>query len=363
MTRPLLPINVGVRSIYRKALRACGSALVWGVVFCLLGDVVAASVPSDNVDSTAPAVAPRPSLSARPTGLKVALNGSGSIAVIYPDIGEPYRSIFLKIIEGIEERARSRVSSFPVGANLDVAALTDELRRQDVRVVIALGRNGLKAAASLNRDISIIAGGIVSAPDAEARGIAVHSLAPDPNLLFDRLKLMMPTARRVFVVYDPRQNAWLIRLAHDAAKSRGLELVALEAPDLKTATRMYQDMIASADSRKDALWLPQDSTTVEEGSVLPMILQDSWNRSVTVFSSTVGHVRRGALFSLYPNNLELGRNLASSALAPMSVANTAVRAVVPLKEVLTAVNVRTASHLGLGIDVKQQSYDMVFPEQ
>lgn len=358
MFRPLLALIAGVHSIYRIAVRTCGSTLIWFVACCLPVVVAAA----DSPDSTAP-VAPRSSLPVRPAALKVALNGLGGIAVIYPDIGEPYRGIFLKIIEGIEERTRSRVASFPVGSNFDMPALTDELRRQDIRVVIALGRNGLKAAASLNRDIGIIAGGIVSAPDAEARGIAVHSLAPDPNLLFDRLKTMMPTVKRVFVVYDPRQNAWLIRLAQDAAKSHGLELVALEAPDLKTATRLYQDVIADADSKKDALWLPQDATTVEDSSVLPMILQESWNRSVAVFSSSVGHVRRGALFSLYPNNLELGRNLASSALSHISTGSTAARAVVPLKDVLVAVNVRTASHLGLGIDIKQQSYDLVYPEQ
>lgn len=359
MSTPLLSLTVGVHSLYRKAVRACCSTLVWGISCCLPMAVAAA----DNVDSTVPAAVPRTSLPVRLTALKVALNGLGGIAVIYPDIGEPYRGIFLKIIEGIEERTRSRVASFPVGANLDLPALTDELRRQDIRVVIALGRNGLKAATSLNRDIGIIAGGIVSAPDAEARGIAVHSLAPDPNLLFDRLKTMMPTAKRVFVVFDPRQNGWLIRLAQDAAKSHGLELVAMEAPDLKTATRLYQDVIASADSKKDALWLPQDSTTVEDSSVLPMILQESWNRSFAVFSSSVGHVRRGALFSLYPNNLELGRNLASSALSHISTGNTAARAVVPLKDVLVAVNIRTASHLGLGIDIRQQSYDLVYPEQ
>ena len=31
---------------------------------------------------------------------------AGSIAVIYPDIGEPYRSVFAQIINGIEEKAK-----------------------------------------------------------------------------------------------------------------------------------------------------------------------------------------------------------------------------------------------------------------
>ena len=295
--------------------------------------------------------------------LQFASNTQGNIAVIYPDIGEPYRSVFTRIIEGIEDKTKTRVASYPIGAGQNALELANELRRQNIQVVIALGRNGLKAASALDRDISIVAGGVLSVPESEQRAMSVFSLAPDPGLLFDRLKALMPSVRRVFVVYDPRQNGWLIRLAREAAKTHGLELVAQEAPDLKTAMRLYQENLASADPKKDAVWLPQDTVTVEESAVLPMVLQEAWSRSLAVFSSSVAHVKRGALFSLYPNNIELGRNLAGSALSQVSSSNQTGRAIVPLKEVLMAVNVRTAGHLGLGIGQRQlQAFDMVYPE-
>lgn len=295
--------------------------------------------------------------------LQLAFNSEGNIAVIYPDIGEPYRSVFTRIIEGIEDKAKTRIASYPIGAGQNSQELANELRRQNIQVVIALGRNGLKAASTLDRDIGIVAGGVLSVPESEQRAMSVYSLAPDPSLLFDRLKALMPNARRVFVVYDPRQNAWLIRLAREAAKNHGLELVAQEAPDLKTAMRLYQEILAAADPKKDAVWLPQDSVTVEESAVLPLVLQEAWNRSLAVFSSSVAHVKRGALFSLYPNNLELGRNLAGSALGQLSSGSQPGRAIIPLKEVLMAINVRTASHLGLSIGQRQrQTFDMVYPE-
>lgn len=317
---------------------------------------------SDAMQTAASAASDSPARGAAMSQKVAALNPQGGIAVIYPDIGEPFRSVFLKIIEGIEERTKTRVASYAVGNNSDMATLSEELRRREIRMVIALGRNGLKAATSLDRDIGVVAGGVVNTTDADVRGMAVHSLAPDPQLLFGRLKSIMPGAKRVFVVYDPRQNGWLIRLAQDAAKHHGLELVAQEASDLRTATRLYQEFFISADAKKDALWLPQDSTTIEESSVLPMILQESWSRSLAVFSSSVSHVRRGALFSLYPNNIELGRSLASSALSQITAGGSLLRGVVPLKSVLVAINVRTASHLGLETGASQQNYDMVFPE-
>ena len=300
-----------------------------------------------------------------PLANKIVLaDAEGAIAVVYPDIGEPYRSVFTKIIEGIENRAKSPIVSFAVGAGMDSAALRSALKAKDVRVVIALGRQGMQAADGLNREFGVVVGGVVAVPEEEARELSVISLSPDPALLFAKLKSLVPMARRVHVIYDPRQNNWLIRLAREAARNLGLELVAQEARDLKTAVRLYKEILASANVERDVLWLPQDATTVEEGAVLPMVLQDAWERKLPVFSSSFGHVKRGVLFSLYPDNVGLGRNLAGSALGFLASGEPTSRGVTPLKDVQTAVNLRTAKHLGLNFSSQQQrGFDLVFTGQ
>jgi putative tryptophan/tyrosine transport system substrate-binding protein len=300
----------------------------------------------------------------RSTVIKLAAAGGniGPIAVLYPDIGEPYRSVFSKIIEGIEENAQTRVASYAVGNNFNAEAISTELRRRDIRVVIALGRNGLRAASGLDKDIGVVAGGVISAPDADGRS-SILSLAPDPALLFSQLKGLSPKTQRVHVVFDPRQNAWLIKLAKDAARSLSLELVTHDASDLKSAMAVYQGIFASADPRRDALWLPQDSATVDESLVLPLVLQESWSRNIPVFSSNVSHVKRGVLFALYPDNVELGRSLAASAISVAS-GQPGVRGVSPLRSVLSAFNTRTASHLGLApTPAQQSSFSLLFPER
>ena len=290
---------------------------------------------------------------------RIALSAdAGHIAVLYPDLGEPYRAIFAKIIEGIEAQVGASVLSFAVGGAVPAQDIVASLKRKDIKVVIALGRQGMRAASTLEREFGVIAGGVVSPPEGGGRSFPIVSLAPDPRMLFERLKHFMPDVRRVIVVYDPKQNAWLIRLARDAARALGLELQAMEATDLKSAVRAYQEILSSADPKRDAMWLPQDSTTVEESSVLPLVLESAWNRNLAVFSSSVTHVRRGALFSLYPNNVALGRQLASSALS-LPAGNPA--SVVPIKDALLAVNIRTASHLGLQLSSRQQGFDLVFP--
>ncbi len=287
---------------------------------------------------------------------------SGALAVLYPDLGEPYRSIFAKIIEGIEEAASVTVHSYPVGPNAESADLNAQLKRDSAKVVIALGRQGFKAVSAIDRDIPVVVGGVLSLPETDNRNLSGVSLTPDPALLFSRLKSLLPTVKRVIVVYNPQQNDWLIRLAREAAKAQGLELVAYEARDLASAARLYENAFAASEGRRDAVWLPQDGTTVDETTILPLVLKESWNRNVPVFSSSFLHVKKGALFALYPNNVELGRTLANSAVAAMG-GDLRRRGMVPLREVQIAVNLRTASHIGLNIGYQQQrSFDFIFPE-
>lgn len=288
--------------------------------------------------------------------------GQETIAVLYPELAEPYRSVFSEILAGVRQEARSSVPSYPLGANMDSVALNEQLKRNGTRVVIALGRQGVKATSGLDRGIAVVVGGVLSVPDTATRSLTGISLTPAPDLLFARLKSLRPGVRRVIVIYNPQYNDWLMALAREAAKAEGLDLVAQEARDLASAARLYQAAFATADKNRDAIWLPQDATTVDEDTILPLVLQEAWERSVPVFSSSLLHVRKGVLFALYPDNEGLGRALVQTAQGLLT-AGPRSQGLWPLRAVRIAVNLRTASHLGLNIGYAQQrSFDSVFPE-
>ncbi len=287
---------------------------------------------------------------------------SDSIAIIFPDLPEPARSIFTKIIEGIEEQAKTKLRATPISDKQDGTELYNQLKRSGAKVVIALGARGLRATASFQSDLPVVIGGILSIPESESNKLLGISLTPDPALLFSHLKEISPGIKRVIVIYDPKYNEWLLKFARSAAKSQGIELVTHEARDLATAAKLYESVFANADSKIDAIWLPQDSTTVDEGTILPIVLRESWNRNIPIISSSPVHVKKGILFSLLPNYLDLGHNLANSALSILA-GDATKRGMVPLRNVQTALNVRTASHIGLNIGSQQQrNFNYIYPE-
>lgn len=294
------------------------------------------------------------------SGLAQSVNQGGQpLSVLFPDLGAPYRGIFEDMVAGIEAQVRQPVRAWPVSSSQDLAELAAALKRNGTRVIVALGRQGLKAAAVTDSAIEVVVGGVSSVPGGERQfGIC---LTPDPALLFAQLKKLLPSTRRVVVVHDPQHNGWLMRLARESAQAQGLELLAFEARDLASAARLYESTFASAQRGRDAVWLPIDPTTVDEATILPMVLREAWNRHVAVFSSSLRHVSKGALFSLYPDNLELGRSLGRLA-GTLLAGQTPPRGVTPLRDVHAALNTRTASHLALSIDTRmQRAFRTIFP--
>jgi putative ABC transport system substrate-binding protein len=291
--------------------------------------------------------------------LQASLN-KGSIAVVYPNVEEPFRSAFLAMIQGIEDRIKFKVRAYAVDPKVDTSELNNTLKRSGTKVVIALGRQGLNATAGFDREISVLAGGVLLLSESE--NVMGISMTPDPAMLFSRLRVLLPELRRIVVVYNPQKSDWLIRLAREAAKAQNIELSAHVAGDLASAAKLYSQLITSADNRHDAIWLPHDSTTVEESTILPLVLRESWNSNLPLFSSNVLHVKKGALFAMVPDNVELGRTLAASAMGVIA-GEVRRRPLVPLRELQTAINLRTASHIGLNLGALQQrSFDFVYPQ-
>lgn len=274
-----------------------------------------------------------------------------------PDVEEPFRGIFLRIVEGIEMRISGRADVMFINTQAP-AQIAAEVQRRQARVVVAMGRQGLKSIAALQGILPIIASCVVSVQESEIRGYPVYTLAPDPAALFAQLRRLIPSARSVSVVVDPRQNAWLVKRALEAARPMGIDVVAHETDDPAAVLRLYAQILRGAEAERDALWLPQDSTTVIEEAVLPLVLKESWNRGVAVFSSQLAHVKRGVLFALYPDERELGRTLGNAAASTLA-GGKAAEGILPLRDVRVAINTRNATHLGLSVQVA--AYDLVYP--
>lgn len=293
------------------------------------------------------------------------------IGIIYPEVKKPYSTVFERIIDGIGAESKTDIVKYGIkgmGEEQDTS-IKEWLSEQQPEVIVALGRRGIEVVKKQNSGIPSVFGGVLYVTDATLDSTTGISLTPNPKQLFTQLKQFSPDTKRVFVVYNPARYQWVIDLAKPAASALGITLTAKAADGARESARIHRDILKKAKRRTDSLWLLQDSSIVSSKTILPMILKESWNKKLIVFSSNPSDVPRGILFSFYADHKALGKSLARLALERVDNesrenSSQANNEITPLTDMLSAVNIRTAGHVGLHIPYEEQrKFGLVFPRK
>lgn len=288
------------------------------------------------------------------------------VGVVYPQVREPYHSVFKAIVSGVRSGASRSVAQYEIDNGAEPSALNRWVAEHRIATLVSLGSKGLEACRGLPGDVRVVFGAVL-APSGAIDQCAIYggiSLAPAPGYMFEQLKKLSPAVSEVTVVYSAVRNRWLIEHAVKAAEASGLRLHAVPAETLSEAAQIYRERVESGIGAKHAIWLLQDSVTVDQSIVLPMLLKESWNHGFVVFSSNAAHVKRGVLFALYPDYKSLGTRLGRMAMDASHSGAKPVKdpAIQPLTDVLVAVNLRTADHLKLNLTNSQiEAFDLTFP--
>lgn len=284
---------------------------------------------------------------------------TAAIGVIYPEVRAPYNRIFDDIIKGIKQSSKVQIHTYALSDDDNSQNISAWLHAQGTDAAILLGSRGKEMAERMPAELSVIVGATLLSDDNIRKGQVGISLTPSPGKLFSKLKELAPTVNTVNVIYHPGTSAWLVALAKHEADKYNLTFVASPAENVRDAAAFYKALMSENVEGKSAVWLLQGDPTLDERSLLPTILNEAWNTNYVVFSSNPSHVKRGALFSLFPDNIEMGVSLTNKALRVMKGEDLDVD---PLENLLTAVNVRTAEHLALKITrAQERKFNLVFP--
>jgi putative tryptophan/tyrosine transport system substrate-binding protein len=296
-----------------------------------------------------------PSLVAAP----VAAGDAPRIAVVYPQVRDPYRAVFRAIVDGVNAETPQGAAVLEIAPEESIEAVSARLAQQKFDAVVLLGKRGLDLSSRIESPERRIVGAVFAKPDDIGAGVNAISLAPAPRMLFTKLRELAPAVKRIHVIYGADDNDWLIDLARSDAAELGYELLPLHKESIREGASAYRELLQQIESPQDAIWLLQASPFLDENSVLQMVLRAAWDRNLVVFSSNPSHVPKGALFALFPDNNAMGRHLAQQLRKPAS----ASARLLPLEQLDTAINIRTADHLGLGLSAGDARFDMVFPNR
>ena len=284
-------------------------------------------------------------------------NANGNdIGVIYPDVREPFASIFAAMLDGIYEAKGDDVHSIAVNKEYDPQDIVDWVTTNKIKRVIALGKRSQKLIENIKLPVDEVVLGAVTRPPESVIFNAGIVLTPDPQQVYVELELLFSSIENIYIIYSDASR-WYVDIAKALARGKSYNLIAIESESISDSVKQYKKILDSIDS-KSVIWLLQDPLSADSRLLLPLILEAAWDKSFPVISNSAGHVRRGVLLALYPDPFKFGVDLANTLNSESNPGGSFT----PFQEALRAANTRTAEHLELRWSrSKVRSFDIVFP--
>ena len=274
------------------------------------------------------------------------------LAVVFPQVRQPFQKVYQTIAKGAAEGFAGPTSEIILDA--DKPATDLESRIAD-HMVVALGGRGITELQPMTLAHPLVVGA-VSRRIPHVYGM---SMVPEESLIVTKLHVLAPEVRRVFVIVRSHDNIIDPKSAQLAFNQLGIQLHIHEAEDLRAAAGIYRKVIRSLGSG-DAVWFPSGDRFVGN-ALLSILLQASWKSEFVVFSSNPTHVKRGALFSVYPDNFQMGVRLGELA-RKIAEGEQQQAGMEPLQSVFVTLNERTSNHLGILLtDDMKEHIDLVLP--
>ena len=275
------------------------------------------------------------------------------LVIIYPEVREPFARIYEEVVRGAEEGYQQKVRRVSMADNQSPVDFVHVLDRSSP--VLVLGNRLARQVTEHNSDRHLIVGA-VSSEYSDVFGI---TLIPDADVIAQKLPLLVPAIKTVHIVTNAGNNLLDFQRATEALSQQRIRLSIHQAEDIRDAAGVYRELMQTLD-KDDAVWILPTGSFVNN-AMLAILLHESWEKHFVVFSSNPVHVKRGALFSIYPNNYKMGMSLGRLA-RNIARKKPPERRMQALQDVFVTLNERTSNHLGIGLTDEMRTHiDLILP--
>jgi putative tryptophan/tyrosine transport system substrate-binding protein len=259
---------------------------------------------------------------------------------------------FVDAVEGFESTCGCTIGEVII-TGADGSDIADKIRRLEPDAVLALGMDALASMQSIrNIPIFYTMTGGMRQPFPEMSNLSGVSIFITPERQIEAIIEVFPAAKRIGVIYDPKNTAPLVQRAHKYADTKSIEIVSRKVGSARDITPILEDM----KGKIDAFLMFPDLTVITPETVDAMLLFSFRNR-VPIFTFSEKYVDLGALAALIVNPYDLGAQTGEIARKIMrDPRNSSPVKTYPRKHVLL-INTKIAKKLGIVIadDVLKKS--------
>jgi putative ABC transport system substrate-binding protein len=211
------------------------------------------------------------------------------------------------------------------------------------RAIVAIGTAAFKKVMTI-RDIPVIYTMVIPSETARPLPSNISGVSMDisPATYLATMKELFPTAKRIGLIFDPRNTGEFVGNAMKAAQSAGMELVTKRVDD----PSQVPTVIKAMQRQIDVFWLIPDPTVVTKESV-DYLFQISFENNVPIFTFSKKYVEQGAVASLDIDPYDMGEQVAS--IVARALAGQSVGSPIYARKSYLTINKKIARKLGLTI--------------
>jgi putative tryptophan/tyrosine transport system substrate-binding protein len=190
-----------------------------------------------------------------------------------------------------------------ISSGLSEAEIVRKVRKARPDLIIAIGQDALVKASSI-RDVPVVYIMVLNPESLIQENVNITGvcLNIEPEKQLAQLRMILPHAKTIGLLFDPSRSGIFIGKAYNAASLMGINL-------LTKAVYSSREAIASIEDLKgkvDALWLIPDITVVNPATIELLLLSAIENR-IPVFTFSEKILGKGALLSMEVDAVEAGR--------------------------------------------------------
>ena len=217
---------------------------------------------------------------------------------------------FAEVIQGFTEaigRIPMQTLNLNENGNLEETQ-SQALRQSKSPVALAVGSQAATLIKNSFPGIPMIFCMVFDSHQYQGENITGIGLNVPALAQFQALKSILPSARRIGVVFDPGQSSALVEDGRQAAAALNLVLSEKTVTSSFEISNAVKEMIWNI----DALWVIPDRTVVSKESFRYM-LEASINRKVPILAFSEAFVKGGALLAVAPDYPGIGHQAATLA--------------------------------------------------
>lgn len=276
------------------------------------------------------------------------------IAVVLSRDVAPYR----EAVRGFEDVLKQSHRPYKIhefssdGVAATRGTLGEKIREREPDLILTVGSAATQLISGEINDLPIVFSMVL--PSSGSRSLQELREAR-PNLTgasmeipvrtqFMKLKEVLPTAKRIGVLYNPDVSGPIVDEAAEIARDLEMELVPL-------AVSSEKDVLAAISSlarNVDVLWSVADSTVFSEQGLKQILLETLRNRTPFVGLSP-SFVKAGALLSFSTDYRDLGRQAGEQSLRILIGEDVSRIPMTGPRQLLLSINMNTAKQIQVHI--------------